>query len=73
MNLRTTLITLFSVVILFTANGQKIDSLRCLLQQKDGAERADVLFELAGQYIRSDQDSAAACFGWEGCIEIAII
>lgn len=66
MNLKNTLSTLFLIIILVTANGQKIDSLRALLQQKDGTERSDVLFELACQYIRSDQDSAAACSGLEG-------
>ncbi|MBT1699343.1 tetratricopeptide repeat protein [Fulvivirgaceae bacterium PWU4] len=66
MNLKIILTTVFSIIILFGVNGQKIDSLRSLLKQKNGAERADVLFELARQYIRSDQDSAAACSGLEG-------
>lgn len=66
MTLKVTLSTVFSIIILFAANAQKIDSLRSLLQQKDGVEKVDVLFELANQYIRSDRDSVAVCVGMEG-------
>lgn len=61
-------IALFLVFVSFNAMSQdhKIDSLKSLLPEKEGIDKAKVLYGLGRQYLRMDQNIAAIQASFEG-------
>lgn len=68
MAFKTIVIQLFLLLIFYHAECQvsRIDSLRTLIEGKEGREKANLLYELGRQYLRFDQNISAAVTALEG-------